>query len=92
MEALNAEGANFSCGYVPPLYGQDIYTTNKNWVIKLFGGHIDYKNPMCPTVERLWTKELFSTLDIRKPYTVDDMRSIVSIFEKVCDNFKELKK
>ncbi len=90
--ALNAEGANFACGYVPPLYGQDIYTTNKNWVIKHFGEHIDYENPECPTVERLWSKELFATLDVRKPYTLDDMHTIVKIFEKVCENFEELKK
>lgn len=92
VNALNAEGANFMCGYVPPLYGQEIYTTNKNWVVNHFGSHIDYENPMCPTVERLWSKELFATLDIRCPYTLDDMHNIVKIFEKVCENFEELKK
>ena len=51
VEALNAEGLHFGCGYVPPLYNQEIYRSNKHWVIRDYAEHVDYENPGCPTVD-----------------------------------------
>ena len=91
LSALNAEGLNFCAGYVPPLYKQDIYTTKKHWIVEKYGNHISYDEPACPTAERLWGEELISTLDIRPPYTMKDMKNIVKAFYKVADNIGELK-
>ena len=90
VEALNAEGINFACGYVPPLYKQDIYRSNKHWVIRDYAQHVDYENPGCPVVERLYGEELIATLDIRSPYDMNHMKNIVHAVKKVCNNIHEL--
>lgn len=92
VQALCAEGMNFIQGYiVSPLYKQSIYRSKPHWVIKQFGSHVDFYNPECPTTERLWSKELISTLEIRPPYTMNDMRNIVKAIYKVHENLDELK-
>jgi len=90
VEALNAEGLHFTCGYVPPLYNQDIYRSNKHWVIRDYARHIDYENPQCPVVDRLYHKELIATLDIRSPYDMNHMKNIVKGIKKVSENITEL--
>jgi len=90
VAALNAEGLHFACGYVPPLYKQEIYTTNKHWIIRDYAKHMDYNNPGCPIVERLYNDELITTLDIRLPYDMDHMKKIVEGIKKVCENMEEL--
>ncbi len=90
VNSLNAEGMNFSAGYVKPLYKQSIYRENKHWAIKHFGSHVDY-NMECPVIERLWSKELIATLDIRPPYTMKDMEDIVRAFNKVHENLEVLR-
>jgi len=90
VKALNAEGLNFGCGYVPPLYKQDIYRSNKHWVIRDYAKHVDYENPGCPVVERLFNKELISTLDIRPPYDMNHMQNIVNGIHKVVENIDEI--
>ena len=90
--ALNAEGVNFWGGYVTPLYRQDIYTTKKHWVVEEYGEHISYDSRDYPTVERLWKEELILTLDIRPPYTMEDMENIVKAFHKVAKNIDTLRK
>ena len=91
VEALNAEGINFACGYVPPLYKQDIYRSNKHWVIRDYASHIDYENPGCPVVERLYGEELIATLDIRAPYDMEHMKNIVTAIKKVTENIDQLR-
>ncbi len=89
--ALNAEGLGFGTAYVPPLYEQEIYRTKKHWVIRDYASHVDYENPGCPVVERLFHKELVSTTDIRAPYTMGDMQNIVNGVHKVMENLDELR-
>ena len=91
IAAINAEGLNFAGGYVTPLYYQNIYRSNKHWVLKEFAPNVDYYENSCPVVERLWKNELITTLDIRKPYTAEDMKDIVRAFEKVESNLDELR-
>jgi dTDP-4-amino-4,6-dideoxygalactose transaminase len=90
VDALNAEGLHFACGYGSPLYKQEIYTTNKHWVIRDHAKHIDYSNPACPIVERLYNDELITTLDIRSPYDMNHMKRVVEGIRKVSENIKEL--
>jgi len=90
VSALNAEGLNFSQGYVCPLYYQSIYRSNKHWVLRNFAPEKDYSDCACPVVESLWRKKLIATLDIRSPYTMEDMQDIVNAFEKINNNINEL--
>jgi len=87
VNAINAEGLNFNCGYVDPLYNQSIYTTRKHWVIKYFAGHIDYAKMMCRNVEDLQNNELILTLDIKPSDSAND---IVEVLTKIIDNIDEL--
>ena len=57
-----------------------------------YGKHISYSDPGCPVVERLWKEELILTLDIRPPYTMEDMENIVKAFHKVAKNIDTLRK
>ena len=91
VEALNAEGLHFACGYVSPLYNQEIYTTKKHWVIRDYAMHVDYTNPACPVAERLYSRELITTLDIRLPYDLGHMKKIVAGIKKVFAHIEELR-
>ena len=87
VEALNAEGFNFLCGYCPPLYRQDLYHHKKHWSIK----DISYDNVHCPNIDTLFDKELFMTMDIRPPYTQGYFDKMTQAFMKVCSNIGELR-
>jgi len=91
VAALNAEGMNFSCGYVEPLYYQSIYRSTPHWVIKKYASHINYHEVKCPNVEKLWKEELITTLDIRPPFTLNDMNDVIKAFKKVTENIGELR-
>jgi len=86
VEAINAEGFNFFCGYCPPLYRQSLYHENKHWSIK----DVSYENVSCPNIDSLFDKELFMTMDVRTPYEPQYFEKMTSAFLKVHDNLKSL--
>jgi len=92
-----AEGAQLGIGYVEPLYllplfqkrmafGKDGYPFN---LIK--DRDISYKKGICPVVERIQEKELFSHEFMRPPVTKEDMDDVVKAFKKVFDNRAEIR-
>jgi len=87
VEALNAEGFNFTCGYCPPLYRQNLYHTNKHWSIK----DVSYKNVDCPNIDTLFDKELFMTMDVREPYSQTYFDKMIQALLKVSSNLDKLK-
>lgn len=91
IDAVNAEGCCFSCGYVKPIYKQQMYVDKSHWVLREYGQHVDYRSPECPVVERLWSSDLVSTLDVRPPYDFRDMDMIATAIWKVAKNVDELR-
>lgn len=96
-ELREAEGSQLGCGYVKPLYllplfqkriafGKDGYPFN---LIK--DGNVSYEKGICPVVERIQEKELFSHEFMRPPATKEDLDDVVKAFQKVFVNCAEIK-
>lgn len=94
-ELRELEGQQISCGYVKPLYllplfqkkiafGKDGYPFN-------LSDSISYKKGLCPVVERMYEKELFSHEFMRPPATKEDLDDVVKAFKKVFKYKEELK-
>mgnify|MGYP001574013948 CR=1 FL=1 len=60
------------------------------FVSPLYKGNADYKKGICPVVERMHEKELF-THDLMRPCMKKrDLHDVVNAFYKVADHVKEL--
>ncbi|MFA4981114.1 MAG: DegT/DnrJ/EryC1/StrS family aminotransferase [Candidatus Omnitrophota bacterium] len=91
------EGVKITSGYCRPLYLQPIFQKKiaygskgcpftKPW----YEGSVSYDKGICPTVERLFEKELFIHEMISPPMTREDLNDVVKAFEKVYENREEL--
>jgi perosamine synthetase len=87
------EGVPIYCGYVRPLYLLPIF--QKKWAYnqKGFGfkDNINYEKGLCPNVEQLHYKELFSHDLTRSPLSFEDVNDVINAHLKVSKNLKELK-
>ena len=89
IRALNKEGLYFFGGYTP-LYMQPLYQKRKlfkhgyPWSApENEGSFTSYKHGSCPVAEELMNCTITSE-HIRPPNTMEDMKDIVSIFQKRC--------
>ena len=82
-------------GYVEPLYLQPLYQkkegTNCSFNCPRYEGNVVYERGMCPVVERMHNKELFTHEYMRPPMTRDDLDDVVRAFDKVFGNLDELR-
>lgn len=91
IEALNVEGIPFGAGYIKPLYFSPIYHENKPFIYKHYRGNAKYSPGTCPVAERLYEKEIITTMVCRPPATFEDMDDIVRGIEKIVENRNALK-
>lgn len=97
MEAVNAEGFTLRAGYVKPLYKEPLY---KNKICFGKDGYpftanprndeIEYKDGLCPVVERLNDEEIILTNIIYPPLTESDMDAFTDALKKVISNKQAL--
>ncbi|KAF5041337.1 UDP-4-amino-4-deoxy-L-arabinose--oxoglutarate aminotransferase [anaerobic digester metagenome] len=91
------EGVNIGCGYVKPLYLQPLfqkriafgsrgYPFAKPW----YEGEVRYDKGICPVVERLHERELFTHELMRPGMTRDDLADVAEAFAKVWEHRSEL--
>lgn len=93
MEAINAEGFTLRAGYVKPLYREPLYKNKicfgKNgfpFTANPRNDEIQYKEGLCPVVERLNDEEIILTNIIYPPLTVEDMDKFTDSMKKVIRN------
>jgi len=98
-ELRESEGTKLGYGYCKPLYLQPIFQKRiaygskgcpftKPW----YEGTVNYDKGICPVAERMYEKELF-THELMHPFMEKkDLDDVVSAFEKVYENRKELLK
>lgn len=95
VEALNAEGMDFSTGYVPlntfPLYQKQIGYGDKGCPFKcpFYEGAPDYSMSGFPEIQGALDRS-FSTEVIRPPLTFKDIDGIAAAFKKVWKNLNTL--
>jgi dTDP-4-amino-4,6-dideoxygalactose transaminase len=96
-ELREAEGVQIWGGYARPLYLQPLYQKliayGENgcpFTCHSSRNRADYRPGICPTVERLYEKELFMHELMRPPATKADLDDVVRSFEKVWENRREL--
>ena len=90
VRALNAEGAEFFQGYVEPLYLQPLYQSQKLFrhsypfaAPENIGHTARYEKGTCPIAEILHYEKMLINEHIRYPHTLEDMKQLVRIIDKV---------
>ena len=93
VKGREKEGVPIGQGYVKPLYLLSIFENKLAYNKKgfAFKDTITYKKGLCPNVEDLHNKELFSHDFTRSPLTMDDVNDIIKAYVKVASNIDELK-
>lgn len=89
-EALRAEGIPAYPGYVRPLYLSPLYQEKKHIAFSLHKGKLNYKQGICPVVEKV-NEEIIGFEVPRPPATLKDMDDMVRAVEKVYKYKTELK-
>jgi len=93
VEKRENEGVPIYVGYVRPLYllpmFQEKIAYNKKGFA--FKEKINYHKGLCPNVEDLHYKELFSHDFTRSPLSLEDINDVINAYTKVADNIQELK-
>ncbi len=96
-ELREAEGVKLEYGYVEPLYllpifQKQIASGSRGFPFSLAKDRgISYDKGICPVVERLHEKELFTNEFIRPDATTKDLDDVVAAFKKVYDHKDELR-
>lgn len=85
VKAMNAEGIPFSVGYVRPLYLAPLYQNRRHSAFQYYTGRARYEKGMCPTVERMYEKEVMLTGVARFPATERDMDDVADAIHKVME-------
>ncbi|MCK5293369.1 MAG: DegT/DnrJ/EryC1/StrS family aminotransferase [Arcobacteraceae bacterium] len=93
VERRENEGVPIGCGYVKPLYLLPIFQTKHAYNKQgfAFKDKINYKQGLCPNVEDLHYKELFSHDFTRSPLTIEDVNDVINAYVKIANNINELK-
>ncbi len=93
VEKREDEGVPIGCGYVKPLYLLSIFQKKLAYNKIGFGfkDKISYDKGLCPNVEELHYKELFSHDFTRSPLTMTDINDVIKAYVKVANNIEELK-
>lgn len=92
VEEREKEGVPISIGYVKPLYLLSVF--QKKWAYKEqgfgFKDTISYQQGLCPNVEDLHHRELFSHGFARSPLTREDVNDVIKAYVKVATHLEEL--
>ncbi len=93
VEKRENEGVPIYVGYVRPLYLLPIFQEKMAYNTKgfAFKDEINYQKGLCPNVEELHYKELFSHDLTRSPLTINDVQDVIDAYTKVANNLQELK-
>jgi perosamine synthetase len=93
VELREKEGVPIYCGYVRPLYLLPIFQNKLAYTQKgfAFKDNINYEKGICPNVEQLHYKELFTHDLTRSPLSLDDVNDVIKAYVKVAENINELK-
>lgn len=93
VEKRENEGVPIYVGYVRPLYLLPIFQEKMAYNKQgfAFKEEINYKKGLCPNVEELHYKELFSHDLTRSPLTIDDVNDVIDSYTKVATNLQELR-
>jgi len=89
VQALIAEGIPFGMGYVKPLYLNPIYQERKPFPYRFYKGNTTYEKGICPNAERLYEKDLISTMNLRSPCNETDAQDIINAIFKIIENKEE---
>ena len=95
MELRENEGKLIGCGYVKPIYLQPMFQQriaigSKGYPFTSAGEHVSYEKGICPVVESMHFKELF-TLDLAHSFMqTRDLDDVVNAFYKVWECRDEL--
>jgi dTDP-4-amino-4,6-dideoxygalactose transaminase len=97
IESRESEGVKIGAGYVKPLYLQPLYQNriaygNNGCPWKCNDGSVSYERGTCPVAERMYNDILITHEMIYPALHESDMDDVISAFEKVWVNRKELKK
>jgi len=93
VEKRENEGVPIYGGYVRPLYLLPIFQEKMAYNKQgfAFKEEINYQKGLCPNVESLHYKELFSHDLTRSPLTIDDVNDVIDAYTKVATNLQELR-
>ena len=93
VEKRENEGVPIGCGYVKPLYLLPIFQKKYAYTKQgfAFKDEINYTKGLCPNVEDLHYKELFSHDFTRSPLKIDDVNDVIKAYVKVANSLNELK-
>ncbi len=83
-----------SSGYVKPLYLQPLYqqrATHCSFNCEKYKGEVSYEKGICPNVEKLHFKELFTHEYMRPGMSSTDINDVLNAFYKVLENVSEIK-
>jgi dTDP-4-amino-4,6-dideoxygalactose transaminase len=96
-ELRETEGVKIGAGYVKPLYLEPLYQNliaygDKGcpWKCGLYKGRPDYHKGLCPTAEKMHFEVLMTHELMRPTLEQKDLDDVVSAFEKVWRNRREL--
>lgn len=97
--ALRAEGISVAEGYVRPIYLEPLYQKRSAYGTKGFpfeggpyAGNVSYQGGICPTVERLWRREVLTTDICKYPNSEREVEEFVQAVDKVRSNLDALRK
>jgi dTDP-4-amino-4,6-dideoxygalactose transaminase len=98
-ELREREGVILSCGYVKPIYLEPMYqkriafgSRGYPFTAPYYNGTVKYDKGICPVVERIHERELFSHELMRPPMTEGDLDDVVKAFWKVWKHLEDLKR
>ena len=99
LVALRAEGIPVGSGYLRLMYENPIFTKKiaygKNqcpWSCHLYNYRREYKAGDCPKAENLLREKFIWFYHINRPNGIDEMKEVVSAFEKVFENIEFLRR
>lgn len=97
-EMRELEGQQIGVGYMKPLYLLPLFQkriafgkSGYPFTLIQKSSFVSYKKGICPVVERLFEKELFTHEFMRPPATQADLDDVVKAFVKVYEHKNELK-
>lgn len=98
VRAMGAEGFPMSAGYVKPIYLLRLFQEKKAFnethfpfIFDGYSGNPDYSKGICPVVERMFERELVSTMLCQYPRTKEHVAQFVQALKKVITHASELK-
>lgn len=99
VKAMSAEGVAIAQGYVRPVYWEPMFqekiaygSDGCPFKCPLYSGQVSYQHGICPTVERLHTKEILTTDICKYPNSEKEINEFVSAVKKVVNNIEQLRK